>query len=189
MPEIFGDFVEIGEAHEYLVINFSPNSMPIQQRWRNNGLSADFLADYWGTFFPDEGHSTQNRQAEIKSAVSYIANELLENAMKFSNHKSNHAISIGLYLFRESLIFYSTNSLKPKNIEQFKGFIRQLLTEDLDELYIRQLESNADNEDGLSSLGFLTMLNDYEARLAWKFETVQQDPKIVTVTTMATLPV
>jgi hypothetical protein len=31
---------------EYLKIGFSPTSIPIQQRWRNNGLSANFLADY-----------------------------------------------------------------------------------------------------------------------------------------------
>ena len=53
MTRIFGDFTERKDDHgEHLEIGFSPTSIPIQQRWRNNGLSADFLADYLSTFFP-----------------------------------------------------------------------------------------------------------------------------------------
>ena len=87
MIQIFGDFIEQPPSQEYLIIGFSPSSIPLKQRWRNNGLSADFLADYLTTFFPgnEDDPSTIERQAEIKSAVSYIANELLENAMKFND--------------------------------------------------------------------------------------------------------
>ena len=52
MAQIFGDYVNgksSGES-EVLIINFSPTSIPLQHRWRNNGLSADFLADYLSTF-------------------------------------------------------------------------------------------------------------------------------------------
>ena len=54
MTQIFGAFMaRQGASGEYLKISFSPTSMPIQQRWRNNGLSADFLADYLSTLaFP-----------------------------------------------------------------------------------------------------------------------------------------
>jgi hypothetical protein len=57
-------------------------------------------------------------------------------------------------------------------------------------LYIRQIEQNAGGADGIEShLGFLTMLNDYQARLAWKFETIQQEPEIILVTTMVELDI
>ena len=92
MIRIFGDFIERKDDDgEYLKIGFSPTSIPIQQRWRNNGLSADFLADYLSTFFPGDDRAVAECQAEFKSAVSYIANELLENAMKFSYAPSQHA--------------------------------------------------------------------------------------------------
>ena len=53
MTQTFGKFIERQEEYgEYLKIGFSPTSIPLQQRWRNNGLSADFLADYLSTFFP-----------------------------------------------------------------------------------------------------------------------------------------
>ena len=188
MTDIFGDFVEKGDTQEYLILNFSPNSLPIQERWRNNGLSADFIADYWSTFFPSLDISTQERQADIKHAIAYIANELLENAMKFSFDTVKRTISIGLYLSYEDLRFYVTNNIAPRSSEQFQDFIRKLLTEDTDSLYIRQLESNAGEEQNqVSRLGFLTMINDYHTRLAWKFETVE--PEIITVTTMVKLAI
>lgn len=41
---------------------------------------------------------------------------------------------------------------------------QRLLTEDPGELYIEQVERNAEDDgDGHSGLGFLTMLNDYGA--------------------------
>ncbi|HSF76291.1 MAG TPA: ATP-binding protein, partial [Microcoleus sp.] len=72
MTQIFGDFIEQPASQEYLIMGFSPSSVPLKQRWRNNGLSADFLADYLTTFFPgnQDDPSTIERQAEIKSAVS-----------------------------------------------------------------------------------------------------------------------
>src|SRR6266481_4621306 len=69
---------------EYLTLAFSPISAPLRSRWRNNGLSADFLGDYVTTFLPANGAlpASGRRQNEVKHAVTYIANELLENAMK-----------------------------------------------------------------------------------------------------------
>jgi hypothetical protein len=125
----------------------------------------------------------------VVDAVSYIANELLENAMKFS-FNSEVSIRIGLYLFQNELRFYVSNSVNPGTVGKFKDRIRELLTGNPDELYIMQLEKNADTDTtGDSGLGFLTILNDYAAELSWKFETVQQEPEIITVVTMVRLPI
>ena len=107
MTQIFGKFIERQEEYgEYLKIGFSPTSIPIQQRWRNNGLSADFLADYVYMFFPREDGTSSERQAEMKGVISYIANELLENAMKFSYAPSQHAISLAMYLEADAISLY-----------------------------------------------------------------------------------
>jgi hypothetical protein len=184
MAQIFGDFIDTQEGSgEYLKIGFSSNSISLQQRWRNNGLSADFLADYLSTFFPGEDPDSAERQTEIKNAVSYVANELLENAIKFSYAPSQHSISIEMFLEADVISLYATNSLDPHTLEPFQQYIQRLLTEDPCELYMAQLERNAaDDYDGASRLGFLTMLNDYDATLAWKFKSLSQD--VVTVTTM-----
>ncbi len=186
--QIFGDFVEPGKSQEYLVINFSPTSMPLQQRWRNNGLSADFLADYWITFFPVDDHFSFSKQIEIKGAINYIANELLENAMKFSYQSPDYQVTISLYLSKNELRFYTCNSINPETIGEFQDSIKKLLTEDAAKLYVHQLESNANEKNGVTShMGYLTMIHDYKAHLAWKFETIQPDPLLIILTTMVRL--
>src|SRR5215203_4979856 len=99
MTRIFGAFVEMsGNKCEYLKLHFSATATPLRQRWRNNGLWADFLADYLCTFFLGEDRLSADKQAEIKDAVSYIANELLENTMKFSHAPADSSVSIAMYL-------------------------------------------------------------------------------------------
>ncbi|MBE9169073.1 ATP-binding protein [Pleurocapsales cyanobacterium LEGE 06147] len=191
MNIIFGDFIEnLPPSQEYLIISFSPTSVPLQKRWRNNGLSADFLADYLSTFFlcDDEEHVCKAKQAEFKSAISYIANELLENGMKYSKDTSTSTISIQLHLERDNIIFEMTNSINTKAIKRFQAYIKELINSDPYEFYMRQLEQNATQKNSTKSgLGFLTMMNDYGAKLGWKFETSGQESKESAVTTMVQL--
>ena len=187
MEEIFGEFVEQGKGEEYLVIHFSPTSLPLQQRWRNSGLSADFLAEYWATFFPAHDVPSRNKQIEIKGAINYIANELLENVMKFAYRPAEHPVSLGLYLFQDEFKFYASNAIAPNAIADLQTRIRALLTEDPQQLYLEQVERNAAEENSGSHLGLLTMVNDYGAKLSWKFATIPQNPGVVTVTTLVHL--
>lgn len=180
------------EPGEYLKISFRPGSFPLQQRWRNNGLSADFLADYVSNFFPGEDPTTNSRQVEIRDAVSFIANELLENAMKFSVEGNEGRVSIEMFLEANVISLYTHNTLEEDTVEGFQKYIEQLLTEDVGELYIAQLERNAESEEeGGSGLGFLTMLHDYGAEVAWKFqrEENQVDDGVMIVSTMVRLAI
>lgn len=175
MDETFGNYEDISQTHtknqEHLTLSFSPGSIPIKQRWRNNGLSADFLGDYFTTFFPksEDDPASMKRQNEVRNAVSYIANELLENAMKFSDEKLNHVISIRLMLDKDRIILSETNGVSHAQAESFREFIIKVMNADPNELYIQQLEENA-MTDSSAGLGYLTMINDYGAELAWHFE-------------------
>jgi hypothetical protein len=193
MNQIFGDYCEqLPDTQEYIIVGFSPSSVPLKQRWRNNGLSADFLADYLMTFFPDAGGNlaTATPPAEIKGAVSYISNELLENAMKFSDDTTVYPISVQLRLLPDRLIFVLKNSIAPEEVASFQAFLAELTSADPQELYLAQLEKNAMTENNTHSrLGYLTMMTDYDAKLGWKFEEVQESPPIVSVATMVTLMV
>jgi hypothetical protein len=193
MTQIFGDFSdELPVSQEGLTIVFSPTSIPLKQRWRTNGLSADFMADYFATFFPgsEDDPGEADTKAEVKSAVSFIANELLENALKFNDETSPLPISIRLQMDSHNLVFISTNSVHPQAVEKFQGLIQQLVTCEPSELYLRHLENSAEDEStGESGLGLLTMMNDYLAKLSWKFETVQTSPQVITVTTLVQLTV
>jgi hypothetical protein len=183
MSVIFGNFIEeLPPSTEFLLLGFSPSSLPIKQRWRNNGLSADFLADYMTTFFPSESAS---KHADIKNTVSYIANELLENAMKYSDESLKKPISLGLHLFDDKFIFIASNPIAQRAVPAFQACIKEILESDPYELYLQRIEANSESDTPAhSGLGYLTMINDYHALLGWKFEEVEDDPAIAQVSTM-----
>ena len=196
MSQIFGDFVEsFPLPQDSLELSFTPNSLPIKKRWRNNRLSANFMADYFSNFLPvDENDPAQKRRIkESKGAVSYVANELLENAIKFNNQGTNFKIKFGIYFIEEAdltAVLFATNSVSTEGLDKFQKFIQELLCSDPEKLYVQQIEKSAEEENsGASGLGFLTMINDYSAKLGWKFEIVQKDPKMIAVTTMVLVPV
>lgn len=186
--QIFGEFLaDLPESQEYLLLVFSPSSLPLEKRWRTNGLSADFLADYLAVFFPGDEDAPESidKQEQIQSTVSYIANELLENAMKFSDHSSPMSIRIELQLYLNKLVFLVTNSVKPDTMRSYQAFIQEALISDPGEMLLRRLEQIGKDETPKSSeLGLVTMMNDYSARLGWKFETLPAVPETIRVTTM-----
>ena len=196
MSQIFGDFVEsFPLPQDSLELSFTPNSLPIKKRWRNNRLSANFMADYFSNFLPvDENDPAQKRRIkESKGAVSYVANELLENAIKFNDRGTNFQIKFGIYFIKEAdltAVLFATNSVSAEGLDKFQKFIQELLCSDPEKLYVQQIEKSAQEENsGESGLGFLTMINDYSAKLGWKFEIEPKDPKMIAVTTMVLVPV
>ena len=193
LPQTFGNFLEeLPPYHEQLTLDFSPSSAPPRKRWRNNGRSADFLADFLVTCLPEiETEQDQRWQAEIKDAVSYIANELLENAMKYSDPSQTTCTRIHLYFDGSCILFVTQNDVRAEEVEAFQSHIQELLQEDPQELYIARLEASVESESEGSGLGLLTMINDYEAKLSWKFEQIEKHSSSVAiaVTTMVQLEI
>lgn len=200
MAQIFGDYNETYFSNsnenetdrEFLILGFSPNSIPLKQRWRNNGLSANFLGDYLTAFFPvsDDEINSLKKHKRVKGATSYIANELLENAMKYHDPTSKHTINIRMQLYPDRIVLAVTNGIAPQAVAPFQGFIKKLMSSDPNELYLSTLEKNAEDENSTTSgLGLLTMINDYMAKIGWKFETLPGEPQTMIVTTMVQIPI
>lgn len=183
--QTFGQFKDDNlESQEYLTLNFAPSSTPQrQQRWQNYGLSADFLGDYFATFFPGEEvpESAINLKDTIKASVSYIANELIENAVKYSDESTHLPISITLRLFDQDIIFQVTNYATQAVAQRYQQFVQTLQTTDIAELYTQQLEKTALGEGG-SNMGILTIVHDYSAQGGWRFEQLVDRPTISKVT-------
>ena len=201
MNKIFGDYIEeFSPELDSLEMSFTPNTRSIRQRWTNNRLSAQFVGDYFSAFLPtDEDERIRDRRIkESKAAVSYVANELLENAMKFSDLQSSFKVKFGVYFLEHpaaqnsevTAVIYATNSVTPEKAEKFQAFLAELLASDPEELYVTQVENSLEEENSeASGLGFLTMINDYAAKLGWKFDTINAEPQILTVTSMAQIRV
>lgn len=190
MSQIFGDFNEQILTNNILfILDFFIDSIALDRYKQTRYLSVAFIADYVVNFFPatEEDIAFFEKQLEIKSTVNYIANELLENSMKFHQKKISYPIKLGVGLLDNKLFFIATNCVNPKALDELKAFINELLVSDIDELYFRQLEKGAEEKSSHSRLGLLSMMNDYNAMLGWKIETVNQDPEIITVTTMVQL--
>lgn len=178
MQQTLGPYVERDGGQESLFIRFSTHAIPRPLRWQNSGLLADFLAEYWATLLPAYAVPPE-RQDEIAGAIGHVANELLENLVKFNYRPECNAVSLELSLHAHALRFYATNAIDPQAVERFQDWIRRLLGEPSSELYEERTRHDQPR------LGLLSLLNDYAARLAWKFESDPDDPQLVLVTTMA----
>ncbi|MEG4106374.1 DUF6272 family protein [Microcoleus sp. S13_C5] len=194
MTQIFGEFIEeFPPEHDSLELTFTPSSRPIKQRWRNNRLSAHFVADYLSSFLPvdEEDASSEKRIKESKGAVSYVANELLENAIKFNNDDTIYKVRFGIHFIGEievTAVIFASNSVNSQGAKKLKEFIEEILDSDPNELYLQQLEKNAESESDTSGLGLLTMINDYSAKIGWKFDR-RPDSDTIIVTTVVQIRV
>jgi hypothetical protein len=177
------------QKHEYLTLSFSPSSGPLRVRWRNNGLSADFLGDYVKTFLPADAKGSDRRQAEILHAVTYVANEFLENAMKYHDGEIDVPIGIRLELTTDRITVHASNGINAEQARRYKAFIEYLSIHDAGELLVRQLEKSSSSPDKeYSCLGLVTMVCDYGVGLSWRFDVNANDSRVTTVTTTGVLP-
>jgi len=160
-----------------------------QNYWRSNSLSADFLSEYWANLIPKPEGQLNTKALEVIEAVGYIANELLENATKYGYKLANYKFGLALYLYHDCLRFYLTNLIELPAIPKFHELIQELLTEDPRLLQVRQIQKNAMSQNRKSGLGFLTMFNGYEAKLAWKFEGYPPEATLQIVTTMVEITI
>jgi len=188
----WGKFLEpVPDSSEFLTLNFSLNRENRLQRWRNYGLSADFLGDYFANFFPgnDDNGQDISHQDAVKGSVSYIANELLENAVKYTAIASNSPITITLRLYDQNIIFETRNITDLENAAKYQTFIERLLDSDPNDLYLEQLEKSALGNSAQSHIGLLTMINDYQAQFGWQFAPVPASKTLVWVTVMTHLDI
>ncbi|MGL5034401.1 MAG: slr1658 superfamily regulator [Microcystaceae cyanobacterium] len=189
--KFLGEFLNpVPPSDEFLSLNFSLAARDRFDRWRNYGLSADFLGDYFSAFFSGDVASSNdiNQRDQVKGSVGYIANELLENAVKYSDITLNLPVNITLRLYDDKIIFEASNPTDLKSAKHYQDFIETLLARDANELFLEQLEKTATGS-GVSNIGLLTMINDYDAKFGWKFSPIPQQIDVFWVTVMVHLQV
>lgn len=189
---IFGNYIEPQEYEESLSLHFSSSYLSLQHRWLNNSRTANFLAEYWNTFFLSYEATAGPLPTSIKETVGYIANELLDNAIKYGSPSTDQTtqVNILITLSPAYLRFYVTNCGDPESWGTFQDYIKMLLTEDPEFLYFRQMEQNAASQkNSVSRLGLLSIIHDYHGQVAWKFAPPSLDSGEHTVTTMVQIPV
>lgn len=183
MDERIGTF-EGGEGLEAEVaVELFPAQFAV--RWDQCGATSDFFAAYFSRL--PRCRDDEEANGEVEGAISYVLNEVIENAVKF---QSGGTITVKVGLDGEELVFVVGNRISESAANALKPRVRELVTGDAQELLLRRVEQNAENPElGVSGLGFLTMITDYEARLGWSFTPVPESPGQVLLHTMARLPI
>ena len=166
-----------------ITVSLFPESCKI--RWSQCSALADFLASYFDSTFSSVAEQNEWRR-EMIGTIAYIMNELIENAVKFTQQGK---IEAGMGVSSDEVIFIVRNSIKVSAVATFEAVLDEIMCGNPSSILIRKVEQNASDEKSRGSgLGFLSIMSDYNAKLGWKFEPSESIPDRMTVTTMARLP-
>lgn len=158
---VFGQFVDPAEAPpplSHMHVQLLPLDMIVQ--WGRCGQTADYIASYLAYHFRDFSRAM--------NVLSTVLNELIENAVKFSADKMQ-PIHLAALFFGDTLLLQSTNPIREDQDEAFREFVERLFSEDLDDLFVTQVEHSAENDTELSGLGLITLKNDYVSGMGMRF--------------------
>jgi hypothetical protein len=183
--------MDLSPGQECLTITFSTSSSATAQRWKNKNLAVDFMADYFGGFFPcrTEAPNAETSRTVARSMIAFAANELLENALKY-NFDPTFPVAITLRLRDDSVIFTSNNSLDPAETGQLEAYLREMIAGDPMTMYLAQVEENArSGSDSASKIGLLTLRNDYRATVGWEIGSPSDQKSSTTATLMTVVQI
>ncbi|MCG8422021.1 MAG: hypothetical protein MJE77_29210 [Proteobacteria bacterium] len=171
-----------------MMVTFHPDSYPLH--WESCGQLAEFISHYTGLFFDGQTRPANEAEtlhrSEVEDAINYILLELMQNALKFNTAGD---IEAKIEIHEGELRFHVGNQIRPEDVPDVEAVFQELLTEDPGELLIRRIEENAADPDSYrSGLGFLTIMNDYGASLAWSFDE-DAHPDHVRLTIITCFPV
>jgi hypothetical protein len=137
---------------------------PLELRWIHCSMTADFIADLFAGLAARAGLGADN----TRHTIGYLANELLENAVKF---RCPGDVIVEAALDGAEFTFAASNFAAPDTASGLERLIREITSRDPSELLIERMERNAEDPDSTGSgLGLLTLANDYGVRLGWTLE-------------------
>ena len=178
-------FLEPLQYHDgYSEVTFLFNCQQLKEEYRKNGL----LVNHY-TFGEIALQSMKNLHAsyfeqgflsaaEIRQSVDFIANELLENSIKYSDETASK-ISLEIHVAKQGITVASTNLISENRSEIFLDYLRKIMHSDPSEMYIKQLEKNL-SDNNKSGLGLLSMIHDYRAEINWKFTSIDHSHRVLT---------
>lgn len=191
MALTLGNFLEdFPPLENTLNLQLSLLSDASENTWKIQRLVTNFLADAYEQCHGQWQDDSQEPLSITKSSIGFIGNELLENAKKFHLHGEHPGIELGIHVCRDQVMIFAGNTITADQSSSFQAFIRELLTSNPEQMYLEQVERSIESPElDMSGLGFLTMLNDYDAQLGWQFNPRKENPELVRVTSCVTITV
>lgn len=152
-----------------------------QLKWSHCNSTADFLSAFYSGILT--AGRTPAQVADLSHSISYLVNELVENAVKF-HIKGDVEIETGID--GEEFVFRIGNWISSETALRFQSLLGEITAGDPGETLIKRIEANAAGAGG-SGLGLLTLMSDYGARLTWDFRPDTSSSDAVFVETLARL--
>jgi len=185
MKTFFGNYRDkIAEKPGVFSIEFAADEFSF--KWEHCGLTADFTGNYLYNVMSHEKKTVYLSEESIH-AIKYIVNELLENTLKFR--------SLGTVLFAcvtdgDELAFITANTVNSSILPTLVSKLENISNGNTETMFFERLEKNAAAETQTGSgLGYLTMINDYGAKIGWKIESIPDEKECLRFETMVFLKI
>lgn len=164
MKTQFGQRLEsTGDLQHVTKIQFCAEQLAL--KWAHCSTCADFLSQWYSNVLAASGFTGKLKDAA--HSISYMANELIENAIKF---RFGGDVDIVTGLEGNRFILRIANWISADVSRGFQGLLEEITNGDPGELLIERIEANAAGQSNGSGLGILTLMNDYGAKIHWLFE-------------------
>ncbi|UVD59608.1 DUF6272 family protein (plasmid) [Rhizobium sp. Pop5] len=154
---------------------------PLQLGWKHSGMTSDFIAEVMA--LPYSRSRKDYKQAHHD--IVYLSNELIENAVKF---RRPGEILVEASIFDDRFFIRVRNSIDGAAAARFQQLLHHIQSKNAEELLLEQIEINAISTGNGSGLGLLTLLSDYDAKMAWAFEEHDDQHIILTTTAAVAMP-
>jgi hypothetical protein len=136
---------------------------PLELSWHHCGTTAEFVAEIYAR----RCRVNNGDYNDARHSISYLMNELLENAVKF---RAAGDIIIEAAFEEKRFEVKVVNLVETTTSERFQALLAEMVDQDPGELLIARIEANAEDANSSGSgLGLLTLMSDYGAKLGWIF--------------------
>ncbi len=174
-PRIVGFFADPSADHPPLTsLDLGFPALDLVVQWHRCGMTADYFADYLACSF--------EHKETARTVLSTIANELLENAAKFSGDKKRWVRIVARH-FGSVVEFATESDAEQRHLVGLEGLLGELAHESAEVLFARRVEARARN-----GLGLLILAKDYRAKLGARLMPPDAEG-LVHVTLHASFPV
>ncbi|MDQ0559832.1 hypothetical protein QO004_001614 [Rhizobium mesoamericanum] len=136
---------------------------PLDLAWKHSGMTSDFIAE----MMSQRLRPSRRLYNQLKQDIVYLANELIENAIKF---RARGEVVVEALAQTDCFRLRVSNFIDSETAAKFQRRLMNITVGDPGDLLIQQIEASATMTGNISGLGLLTLMSDYEVQFAWRFE-------------------
>lgn len=160
----YNDIDELSVIHNDVCLTFK---IPVEhiQHWKKCSLIANFFGNY-------QAESYAENKEKIISTISTISNELLENAIKFSE-KDYSDISISIKKHESSILIQVNNISNNSNVMRLQNTLTKIKNNNIAAYQIEKINKNAIENSSFSEIGLINIAKDFSNKIGAKITPVE----------------